>query len=79
MAKLEYMVPSILNLEGYYIVFHLQICIKMGITPPMIGAWVFEHDIFTMWPIDDIKFKKDLMYSLIYGYFIFDNQTYMES
>jgi hypothetical protein len=45
----------------------------MGITPPMIGAQVYEHDFFTMWPINDIEFRKDLVYNLIYGYFIFDN------
>lgn len=29
-----------------------------------------------MWAIDDIKFRRYLVYNLISGYFIFDAQTY---
>ncbi len=76
LVELEYMVPPIFNPKSYYAVFHLQTCIKVGITPPMIRAQVFEQEVFAMWTIYDIELKGYLVYSLICGYFIFDAQAY---
>lgn len=42
----------------------------------MIRAQVSKQEFFVMWAIDDIKFKGYLVYSLIYGDFIFDAQAY---
>jgi hypothetical protein len=76
LVELEYMVRPIFNLENYYAVFHLQTCIKVGIILPMIRARVSEHNFFTMQAIDDIEFRGCLVYSLIYGYFIFNARAY---
>jgi hypothetical protein len=76
LVELAYMVPLIFNLESYCAIFHLQTCIKVGITPPMIRAHVFEQEFFAMWAIDDIELKGYFVYNLICGYFIFIAQAY---
>jgi hypothetical protein len=38
----------------------------------MIKTKLSENDFFAMW---DLKFKKCLLYSLIYGYFVYNEWT----
>jgi hypothetical protein len=40
MLEMEYIMPMIPNLEMYYLVHCFQICLWVGVAPPMLGAHI---------------------------------------
>lgn len=67
--ELEYMLPLLSNVKGYYIFFKLQTYLRVGVAPPMIKTKLSENEFFAMW---DLEFKECLFYSSIYGYFVYN-------
>jgi hypothetical protein len=46
--ELKYMLLLLLNPEIYYTLFKLQMCLQMGVTPPMIGKMIVKGEFFAM-------------------------------
>jgi len=42
MLEMEYIMPMIPALEMYYLVHRFQICLRVGVAPPMLGAHIIE-------------------------------------
>ncbi len=43
MLKMGYIMPVIPALEMYYLVHCFQICLRIGVTPPMLGAHITKN------------------------------------
>jgi hypothetical protein len=65
--ELEYMLLLLPNLESYCTMFKLQMCLWVGVIPPMIGKMINVEYIFAMWAVNDIEFKEYLICNLIHG------------
>lgn len=44
LMALKYMLLLMLNLESYYTLFKLQMCLQRGVTPPMIGKKIVKDN-----------------------------------
>jgi hypothetical protein len=55
LMELEYAMPPCPNVESYYAIFCLQNCLRLGITPPMIGASVSELNFLALWAMEDLE------------------------
>lgn len=42
-------------LDMYYLVHHFQICLQVGVAPPMSRAHIIEAQFLAMWAIDDLE------------------------
>jgi len=42
MLEMEYIMRMIPTLEMYYLVHYFQICLQVGIAPPMLGAHIID-------------------------------------
>jgi hypothetical protein len=51
LKELEYTLSIIPHLEGYYFIYHLQICLLVGFVPPMLNAKILIEDFEHMWKI----------------------------
>lgn len=51
MLKLKYVMPMLLNLETYYLWHHFQVCLRIGITSPIMGGHVIEKQFLVMCPL----------------------------
>jgi hypothetical protein len=68
MLEMEYIMSVIPTLEMYYLVHCFQICLRVGVTPPMLGAHITEDQFLTMWAIDDLEWKEYLAYNIVCCY-----------
>jgi hypothetical protein len=73
LTDLEYTLSIIPRLEGYYFIYHLQICLLVGFVPPMLNARIFIEDFEHMWKIQDREFREYLTYNILYSYIFFND------
>ncbi len=66
--EMEYIMPVIPAPEMYYLVHCFQICLQVGVTPPMLGAHIAEDQFLAMWAIDDMEWKEYLAYNIVCCY-----------
>lgn len=43
------------TLDMYHLVHHFQICLQVGVAPPMLRAHIIEAQFLAMWAIDDLE------------------------
>jgi membrane-associated PAP2 superfamily phosphatase len=55
MLEMEYIMSVIPTLNMYYLMHHFQICLLVGITPPMLGAHITESQFLSMWATNDLE------------------------
>ncbi len=68
MLEMEYIMPVIRAPEMYYRMHHFQIYLRVGITPPMLGAHITESQLLFMWAIDDLEWREYLAYNIVCCY-----------
>jgi hypothetical protein len=68
MLEMEYIMPTILTLEMYYLMHHFQIYLSIGVAPPMLGAHIIESHFLSMWAIDDMEWREYLTYNIVCYY-----------
>jgi hypothetical protein len=55
MLEMEYVFSLLSNPKVYYLLHCLQVCFRIGITPPMIGVHIIEKQFFAMWKMEDLE------------------------
>jgi hypothetical protein len=58
MLEMEYIMLVIPTHEMYYLVHRFQICLRVGVAPPMSGAHIIEDQFLAMWAIDDLEWRE---------------------
>jgi hypothetical protein len=52
----------------YYLVHYFQICLQVGVAPPMLGAHITNNQFLSMWTIDDLEWREYLTYNIMCYY-----------
>jgi len=68
MLEMEYNMPMIPIPSMYYLVHHFQICLQVGVAPPMLGAHITKNQFLSMWAIDDLEWREYLTYNIMCYY-----------
>jgi len=68
MLEMEYKMLVIPTLEMFYLVHCFQICLQVGITPPMLGTHITKNQFLSMWAINDLEWKEYLSYNIVCCY-----------
>lgn len=64
----KYIMLVIVAPKMYYLMHRFQICLWIGVTPPMMGAHITYIKFLSMWAIDDLEWKEYLTYSIVCCY-----------
>ncbi len=48
LLKMEYLYPLLPNLEVFYLLHKLQICLKVEVAPPTLGEHIIEKHFFVI-------------------------------
>ncbi len=57
LMEMEYLYPLLPNLEAYYLLHRLQICLKVRVAPPMLGTHIIDKQFLDVWKIDNLVWK----------------------
>ncbi len=68
MLEMEYIMPMNPTHEMYYLMHCFQICLRIGLAPPMLAAHIIECQFLFMWAIDDLQWKEYLAYNIVCCY-----------
>jgi len=68
MLEMEYKMIVIPTLEMFYLVHRFQICLQVGITPPLLGTHIINNQFFSTWAINDLEWKEYITYNIVCCY-----------
>jgi len=57
MLQMEYTMLVIPTPKMFYLVHRFQICLQVGITPPMLGTHITNNQFLSTWAINDLEWK----------------------
>jgi hypothetical protein len=69
MLELEYVLSLLPNLKTYYMLHCLQICLRVGVTLPILRlGHITKKQFLAMWVVKDLEWRKFLAYSIVCCY-----------
>jgi hypothetical protein len=68
MLELKYVLPLLPNLKTYYLLHRFQICLRIGVTLPILGGHITEKQLLAMWVVEDLEWKEFLAYNIVCCY-----------